>query len=334
MIFNLTHNRKARTPDDAKSFWQKHTRIQLKIEKYFAPKISIIIKDQYRSFLKAIEDNGYQYAKSNLFTIIKIQPIAEIVKELYLKSAYIESNFVINYLRKKKKNDSGSIVHKAFDFEIKRTTPVFGLGFDELAPVIDNYFQIYLLNKSALPITRTTRNFITEHLINEVDKGVPLNDAIKNFDILALTGWGHRSLTRAVKIARTEATRALSFGGLIGAYMTGIDVDKVWVTSDDERVRGLPNYPAKYSHVNLDLNESSLMGSFYNGEKIKFPGDPEASIENTAQCRCAMFFKEKNNPEDDVERDLDNFLTDFYAGFITGFQATLIAEELEEEENE
>lgn len=331
MEFNLTHSREVKTSEGARYFWFKHSRRQIKIEKYFIPKISNAIKDQYRSFLDAIKDRGYEYAKANLFLIIKFQPIAEIIKELYLKSAFIESNYVLNYLRKKKKNASGNIEYK---FETKRIAPRFGLGFEELAPVIDQYFQIYLLNKSALPITRTTRNFIRDHLINEVDRGVPLNTAITNFDTLALTGWGYKSLPRAVKIARTESTRALSFGGLIGAYMTGIDVDKVWVTSDDERVRGLPNYPAKYSHISLDLNVSPMMDAFYNGERIKFPGDPEASIENTGNCRCAMFFKEKPVPEDIEERFLGNFLIDFFAGLITGLQATLLAEELEEQEND
>lgn len=332
MQFNLTHNREVKTSDGARYFWHKHNRRQLKIDKYFIPKISDAIKSQYRSFLKAIENMGYDYAKKNLFTIIEIAPIAIVIKDLYLKSAFIESNYVLNYLRKKKKDADGNLSYKKFGFELKRVAPSFGLGFEELSPVIDQYFQIYLLNKSALPITRTTRNFIRDHLINEVDRGIPLDDAIKNFDTLALTGWGHKSLPRAIKIARTETTRAMSFGGLIGAYMTGIDVDKVWVTSDDERVRGLPNYPAKYSHVNLDLHESELMGSFYNGEKINFPGDPEASIENTANCRCAMFFKEKPEPEQVVERFLGNFLIDFFAGLLTGLQHALIVEELTEEE--
>lgn len=336
MEFNLTHNREVKTSEGARYFWHKHNRRQLKIEKHFIPKISNAIKDQYRSFLNAIEKRGYEYAKANLFLIIKFQPIAEIIKELYLKSAFIESNYVLNYLRRKKKNASGKIEYKLFSFETKKIppAPILGLGFEELAPVIDQYFEIYLLNKSALPITKTTRDFIRDHLINEVDRGVPLNLAIENFETLALTGGGYKSLPRAVMIARTESTRALSFGGLIGAYMSEVDVDKVWVTSDDERVRGLPNYSARYSHVDLDLNEAPLMEGFYNGERIRFPGDPEASVKNTVRCRCTMFFKEKPEPEDIEERDLDNFLLAFDSGLINGLQATLLAEELEELQNE
>lgn len=103
MEFNLTHNREVKTSEGVRYFWFKHSRRQIKIEKYFIPKISNAIKDQYRSFLKAIEERGYEYAKANLFIIIKFQPIAEIIKELYLKSAFIESNYVLNYLRKKTK---------------------------------------------------------------------------------------------------------------------------------------------------------------------------------------------------------------------------------------
>lgn len=333
MEFNLTHNREVKTSEGARYFWHKHNRRQLKIEKHFIPKISNAINDQYRSFLDAIKDNGYEYARANLFLIIKFGQIAEIIKELYLKSAFIESNYVLNYLRRKKKNASGKIEYKLFSFETKRVAPAFGLGFEELAPVIDQYFEIYLLNKSALPITKTTRDFIRDHLINEVDKGVPLNLAIENFETLAFTGYG-KSTPRAIMIARTESTRALSFGGLIGAYMSGVDVDKVWVTSDDERVRGWPNYYAVFPHVDLDLNEAPLMDGFYNGERIRFPGDPEASIKNTIRCRCTIFFKEKPEPEDIEERDLDNFLLAFDSGLINGLQATLLAEELEELQND
>jgi hypothetical protein len=323
MEFTLTYNKKVKTSDDARRFWFKHNRMQIKIEKHYAPKISQALINQYKSFIKAIDEKGFKYAKNNLFIIINGQEIATIIKDLYHKSAFIESNYVLNYLRRKKKNNSGIIESKAFNFEIKRQN--LGLGFEDLAPVIDQYFQIYLLKNSALPITETTRKIIINHLISEVDRGVPLEEAINNFTDLAITGGSVKSLPRAIKIAKTESTKSLSFGGLIGAYMSGVDVDKVWVTSDDERVRGLPNYPAKFSHVNLDLNEADMNGAFYNGEGIRFPGDPEASIENIANCRCAMFFKEKSNPIADIPvRQLSNFLIDLFSGLFIGLGAELL----------
>lgn len=311
--------RKIKNVEQARAFSLQHTRMQKKIEKYFVPKIFNALKEQINEFLKAIERHGYQYAKGNIFSIVSPLPVAKAIKELYHKSAHLESNFVLNSLRRRKKGNS-------FDFEVKRSKPKLGLGFEELAPVIDSYFQIYLLNNSALPITATTRKIIVNHLINEVDRGVPLLTAIENFTDLAITGGAPLALSRAVMISKTESTRALSFGGLIGAYMSGVDVDKVWVTSEDEKVRGATSI-VPFPHTALDLQEADMMGSFYNGENIKFPGDPDASIENTVNCRCAMFFKEKSRPENIGQRLLSNFLNDFYAGVLIGVATELINED-------
>jgi hypothetical protein len=307
--------------DRSRYFWHLHNRRQLKLQGHYEARINTAIKNQYRSFVREVEINGYEYAKKNLFTIVKFTEVAEIIKDLYLKSAYVESNYVLNYLRRKGKNKIGQIERKAFAFETKRVRPRFGIGFDDLAPIIDQYFQIYLLNNSALPITATTRNIIIKHLINEVDSGKPLARALEDFTDLAITGGSTLSLPRAVMIARTESTRAMSFGGMLGAYMTGIDVDKVWVTSDDERVRVHP-----YSHVALDMSEVDMKGAFYNREYIRFPGDPKASIQNTANCRCAMFFKEKDDPDKEEIRDIRNFLIDIFSTLFIGVAAEMISE--------
>lgn len=187
----------------------------------------------------------------------------------------------------------------------KRTSPAFSLSFDELGPIIEQYFKVRVLNDSAIPITEFTKRLIRENLIDKIDQGQDFDTAVKNFKELAVTwtGRGGRSFNRARRIIQTETTKAMSFGGLIGAYMTGIDLDKVWVTSEDERVRGLPNYKAPFPHVDLDLNTAALMGSFYNGERIRFPGDPDASLENIANCRCSMYFKEKGKDSERARRE-------------------------------
>ncbi len=331
----MTKTQKRIKVGEARRFSASHVRMQKKVENAFVPKIFNAIKEQINTFLKAIDERGYQYAKSNIFTIVPFLPIEKVIKDLYRKAAYIESNYVIGYLARSKKyerfivneegpelfilNPKGKIVPNLSGFEVKKKRPILGIGFDDLAPLIDQYFQIYLLNNSALPITATTRKIITTYLINQVDAGVPLQQAIEEFKDLAITGGSPSSLKRAITIARTSSTTALSFGGLIGAYMTGIDVDKVWVTSNDERVRGFPNYPAPFPHTLLDLQEAELMGSFYNGESIRFPGDPEASLENTINCRCAQYFKEKENPAPVEERQLENFLIDLFSGLFIGF---------------
>lgn len=309
-MMTLTHKGKIFNADVARIFHSAHLRRQNKIIKHFAPKIFKVIKGDILSFIKAINDQGYSYAKAHLSVIVKVDSIIPVLKELYLRCAYIEGNFVLNYMKANKKNVSSEI-------QLKRITPHggFGLGFADLASVIDSYFKIRLISDSALPITETTRKIILRHLIAEVDGGKDLAQALADFTDLALTGGHPKALRRALMIAQTETTKAMSFGGLIGAYMSGIDAEKVWVTSEDERVRGAdPRYYAPFPHNEIDLFAADLFSFFYNGEAIKFPGDPDASIENIANCRCAMYFREKSVSRSVVRRGLHNFLTDLAAG--------------------
>ena len=286
-----------RNSAEARVFWANHAVRQRKIVSHYFARILNVLKGQVNAFIKALDEHGYSYAKVNIERIVEFEPVAKVVKSLYHKSAYIESNYVLRYLKEGRKRAA------------------IGITFNDLGGVVDDYFKIYLLNNSALPITEYTRKLISTHLFDQVDAGISLDQAIRDFKELAVTwtGVGGRSFNRAKLIAQTETTRAMSFGQLIGAYMSGIDVDKVWVTSEDERVRGYwPTPHAPFPHTSLDLQKTELMGAFYNGEKIKFPGDPEASVENVAGCRCSLYFMEKAKPKPTVPRRLKNFIRDMF----------------------
>jgi hypothetical protein len=278
------------------------------LEQKYAAQVYREIRKQYSSFLREIQVNGYEYAKWHISEIVKFDGIAEVLKKIYRAGAWLESKYVFEYLSRNE------------PLKLKRLgdpQPVFGVGFDEIAGVVDEYFRIYLLNKAALPISEETKRQIRERLINEVDSGVPLDEAIRNFRRLALTSGEHPerifSRIRAKRIIETETLKAMSFGGMIGAYMTGVDLDKIWVTCNDERVRN-----GKFPHTRLDRNVTNFFGSFYNNEPIRFPGDPEASPGNTIACRCTVFFKEKEKPKPRQVRNLVNFLSDFMLGFSLG----------------
>lgn len=295
----MLNTRKQISNSKVNAYRDEHERRLKAIEAYFVPKISVILKNDYRKAIASLRANGAHYTRNHLFTMIHVEPVSNMMKQIYLKSAYTQAKYVGGYIKQNR---------------VKKFR-TFGVSLNDLAPVIDQYFEIYLLRQSALPITETTRKVIIKHLLDEVDSGVSLEDAIKNFTDLAITGGTPNAVSRAVRIARTESTKALSLGGLIGAYMTGVDVDKNWITNHDNRVRGVPNYDAPYPHTELDRSMASLFDSFYNGEDIRFPGDPEASIENTINCRCAMLFTEKENGlDEDVNRSIDNFLNDMRLG--------------------
>jgi hypothetical protein len=92
---------------------------------------------------------------------------------------------------------------------------------------------------------------------------------------------------RAETIARTEAMASLHESqqqGMEQAVDTGAierkDVTFIWHTASDDRVRD--------AHVPMDGQEVAMGEMFIDGDgnALEFPGDPNAPIETTANCRC------------------------------------------------
>lgn len=87
---------------------------------------------------------------------------------------------------------------------------------------------------------------------------------------------------QALRIARTETTFAMNQAAQISGEVSGVVMEKVWITSIDGREREIHRY-ANGQAVPLD-------GFFIvGGEKMKFPGDwlNGASAKNLVNCRCA-----------------------------------------------
>lgn len=94
---------------------------------------------------------------------------------------------------------------------------------------------------------------------------------------------------RSRVIARTEALRAVH-QGTFDMYRQAFDqglvdpsqVVRTWHTAADERVRG--------SHVAMNGQERPPGEPFFSGagNRLDFPGDPEAPPSDTIQCRCVV----------------------------------------------
>jgi len=134
-------------------------------------------------------------------------------------------------------------------------------------------------------INETTRNEIVQVLVRAAQEGWD-----ENTTIMALKD-KRIPLIRASRIARTEITRAASAGALLAANSVPFLTQKQWITANDERVRGNPagqNSDAPFSHFVLHEIIIPLESSFFNGEQIRFPADPQASAANVVNCRCAL----------------------------------------------
>ncbi len=126
-------------------------------------------------------------------------------------------------------------------------------------------------------INETTRKDLLKILSNSASAN------IKEEEIIRTLLKSNIPSIRAMRIARTEVTRALNAGILLAGAALPFEVYKEWNTAEDERVRDKP-----FSHTRLHGTVLPLNVAFNNGEEIRFPGDPLASADNVINCRCTL----------------------------------------------
>ncbi len=141
--------------------------------------------------------------------------------------------------------------------------------------------------KTFANISKTT----TERIMNRIEQGLKeaqsIADIAQGIQDIATVSAG-----RAMTIARTEVLTAGSIGEAEAMKDTAElipNLVKVWLNSNDERVRGNPNglYP------DSEADHWRLMGAVVDyGEKfengLEFPRDPRGPAGETINCRCSM----------------------------------------------
>lgn len=90
---------------------------------------------------------------------------------------------------------------------------------------------------------------------------------------------------RAIRIVRTESTRAANYGIQIGAGSYQYEVVKEWLAINDNRTR--------HSHRSVDGQQRETDQPFSNG--LQFPGDPEGPAKETVNCRCTQVMEPKRD---------------------------------------
>lgn len=95
------------------------------------------------------------------------------------------------------------------------------------------------------------------------------------------------SLSRTVRIVRTETHNALLFANLASTQILNDDLNlglrKEWVAVEDERTRE--------DHMIADGQVVGMEDTFSVGpDRMQRPGDPSASAGNVINCRCTLAF--------------------------------------------
>ncbi len=235
-------------------------RILTGIEIRFAPRIARTLRTQFQRVAEALRQ-GNSAAVNLLNQLAFTLPMTKTIQDMYVAAGIVMANRTLSSLRKS-------------PMILKRT-----LGYNrQWTEDIIRYFRsnnLEMVNK----INETSRR----HIIDILEKGLR-------------EGWGYDRIAkeindkiyikhRAVRIARTESTRAANYGTQIGANEYDYEVVKEWAAVGDERTRR--------SHMLVD-GQTREVGEFYSNGLL-FPGDPEAPAEETVNCRCGQLIVPKRD---------------------------------------
>lgn len=98
---------------------------------------------------------------------------------------------------------------------------------------------------------------------------------------------------QSLRIARTETTAASGLAAMKTAEESDLELEKVWISVQDNRTRVSP-----YDHLDMNNVKQDLEKPFFvGGQNIQYPGDPKASAGNVINCRCTIAFVPKRDAD-------------------------------------
>ena len=146
----------------------------------------------------------------------------------------------------------------------------------------------WLLSNGGQRITSVRRNYI--NFINEIiARGLLEGKTIPQISADMQKLIKSRSFYRwqSVRIARTETTTAANYAAVIASDVSGVIMDKVWISAQDNRTRHPPE--SFFDHLDMNGVRVPLEDKFnVSGELLLYPGDPIGSAGNVINCRCTV----------------------------------------------
>lgn len=182
----------------------------------------------------------------------------------------------------------GNLEARRYRKEIKKFKPL---------PLFNEAFQLFLIQyykdfggENISLLTDTYIKSVVQEIISSTAENETLikmrNRIYKTVNSPTFYKW------QALRIARTETTFAMNSAKQISGEVSGLTMEKVWVTAVDGRERE--------SHRQAS-GKSVLQKDFFivGGEKMAFPGDRMngASAGNLINCRCTFGYRAKRDAE-------------------------------------
>jgi len=230
--------------EERKEYWLKFHRFQMRQELLYTPKINKVLKEQIQAYIK---HRDVLYVRS--------AGMYEVLTKLYLS---VGPAWAWNTRSMLTKGDGQ-------------------MGFSErVVAYMRQWFMEQLLFDSE-NITQTTIRLIQEVLSDAALEGWSFDDIVDKLVSPDMTA------SRARLIARTETVGAANGGSMVNASVTGLPLNKIWISARDERTR--------LHHQEVDNTIVPKNSAFKVGDSLmQYPGDKAGSAAEVCNCRCAVAF--------------------------------------------
>ena len=224
-----------------------------------------------------------------------------------LRSAYLEVYEAIGLMH-------GRRVGNAFNKDA-RESKFFIFGDFETA--LQQFIRTYI-NQIAFEYFKTVEQTYYNSIVKVIGQMVSEGQSTEDITTQLRKIVRRRSFYRwqARRIARTEATAAANIGAMQAGQISGFVTNKVWISSNDQRTRRIPE--DQFDHyvmngVEVGLNEFFQVPTTTNVkgyENMRYPGDRggignnTTSAGNTINCRCTVAVIAARDEDGNLIREL------------------------------
>lgn len=247
------------TPAQRRTYSRNYQSMQKAIERKYLPLVYRALKKQVEAFAETITNGG------DPSLMLFNEHISPVIRRLYLDAGLQGARSTRSELRL-----MPAIAKKA----------AFGTN-DELVSAIIEYLQQFILNRSVIPISQTTREWVLRELEKGVAEGKGAAEIAKG-----LVGSEYLKF-QALRVVRTETVRAANVGKMKAIEASPFEVQKEWIAAHDKRTR--------HSHRALDGQLRDPEEDFL--PNLAQPGDPRAAASLVINCRCTLATVAKRDSE-------------------------------------
>lgn len=258
-----------------REYSQVNQRQMMKLEKKYLKPIYTALKGQVEQFIDDMETNGLNRATSSLYVTVTTDGLSKTLSGLHLEAGLFWARKAYREINKSAKQKS---------WEPFLTLKKFGYT-DEWINIILEWFAQDML-RTVSNITDTTRNQILAVLQQALEEGQGIDWIARQLRSPEMLLW------RARLIARTELVKGTFAGRQAAAETSEWETTTEWISAHDNRTR--------HSHRLVDGEMVDTGARFQVQRKggvdmMLGPGDPTASIENLANCRCSSAMAAKRD---------------------------------------